>query len=195
MFAPTGLQPYSLTVHTPAGTFDGNESKEGLLRLPVPQRLDRIQAQQCRQAMQAWQQVLRKRKQQAAGANDSEEDQYDSDSNDDSGDDDNEDDQHKSRHDAEAAAHVHSSPAANHADHLTRPMKPASFGSILRQLFEGQQPLPWAPHPLSAFMNTEAYRRFSYCASSGEYSAFEVSGDAAVYLASFTANVQPGVRL
>ena len=200
MFAPTGLQPYSLTVHTPAGTFDGNESKEGLLRLPLPQRLDRIQAQQCRQALQAWQQVLRKRKQQAAGANDSEEDQYDSDSNDDSGgdssDDDNEDeDQHKSRHDAEAAAHVHSSPAANHADHLTRPMKPASFGSILRQLFEGQQPLPWAPHPLSAFMNTEAYRRFSYCASSGEYTAFEVSGDAAVYLASFTANVQPGVRL
>jgi hypothetical protein len=84
MFAPTGLQPYSLTVHTPAGTFDGNESKEALLRLPVPQRLDRIQAQQCRQALQAWQQVLRKRKQQAAGANDSEEDQYDSDSNDDS---------------------------------------------------------------------------------------------------------------
>jgi hypothetical protein len=52
MFAPTGLQPYSLTVHTPAGTFDGNESKEGLLRLPLPQRLDRIQAQQCIQELQ-----------------------------------------------------------------------------------------------------------------------------------------------
>ena len=77
----------------------------------------------------------------------------------------------------------------------SRPMRPDSFGRILRKLFEGQQPLPWAPHPLSAFMNTEAYRRFNYCAGSGEYTAFEVSGNAAVYLASFTANAPPGVRL
>ena len=85
--------------------------------------------------------------------------------------------------------------AANHADHLTHAMQPASFGSVLRKLFAGLKPLPWAPHPLSTFMNTEAYHRFSYCASSGEYTAFEVSGESAVYLASFTANTQPGVRL
>ena len=52
-----------------------------------------------------------------------------------------------------------------------------------------------APHPLSAFMNTEAYRHFNYCAGSGEYTAFEVSGNAAVYLTSFTANAPPGVLL
>ncbi len=147
MFAPTGLQSYSLTVHTPVGTFDGNASRESPIRLPLPQRLDRIQAQQCGRALQAWQQVLRKRKQQAAGANDSEDDQYDDDSSGDSGsestdDDYDGDDHHKSRHSTEITAdvrYVRSSPAVNHADDLTRPMIPASFGSILRQLFEGQQ--------------------------------------------------------
>jgi hypothetical protein len=46
-------------------------------------------------------------------------------------------------------------------------MKPASFDSILRHLFEGQQQLPWTPYPMSDVMKTETYRRFNYCVTSG----------------------------
>jgi hypothetical protein len=57
-------------------------------------------------ALQAWQQVFHNRKQQTAGANDREDDQYDGDSNGDSGsentdDDYDGDDQDKSRHSTE----------------------------------------------------------------------------------------------
>ena len=105
------------------------------------------------------------------------------------------DDQHQTRHNPVMTTGIQSSPVASNADHLTRPMRQDLFGRILRKIFEGQQPLPWALHPVSVFMNTEAYRRFNYCASSGKYTAFEVSGNAAVYLASFTTNTQPDVRL
>jgi hypothetical protein len=55
--------------------------------------------------------------------------------------------------------------------------------------------LPWAPHPLSTVMKIEPYRQFKYCKGSGEYTAFEVTGNTAVYLASFTATAAPGIRL
>jgi hypothetical protein len=55
--------------------------------------------------------------------------------------------------------------------------------------------LPWAPHPLSTVIKIEPYRRFKYCKGSGEYTAFEVTGNTAVYLASFTATAAPGIRL
>jgi hypothetical protein len=197
-FTPAGLQHLLLTVPTPTGTFDGNGSTEGLLR--VPSRKGICNDQRRRRALQAWRKVVQERKQEAAEASDSEHAHYDDDSDggsgSDSSDDDHDgDDQHHHRHNPVMAAGIQSFPAASKADHLTRPMRPDSFGRILRKLFEGQQPLPWAPHPLSAFMNTEAYRRFNYCTGSGEYKAFEVSGNAAVYLASFTANAPPGVRL
>ncbi len=137
------------------------------------------------------------------GVNDIEDAQYDGDSNGDLGsestdDDYDGDDQHKSKHSTKIEAnvrYVRSSPAVNHADDLMRPMKPASFGSILRKLFKGQQQLPWVSHPMSAFMKTDVYRRFRYCATSGEYTVFEVSGAEAVFLTSFTENAQTGVRL
>ncbi len=49
--------------------------------------------------------------------------------------------------------------------------------------------LPWATHPLSTVTKIEPYRQFKYCKGSGEYTAFEVTGNTVVYLASFTVTV------
>ena len=188
-YTQTGLQSFSLTVPIPAGTFDGNEAHESLLM--VPNRLDTNGRQRCRQALQAWRRLVRRRRRPAARKGKSGSDTGD-DTDSESGGDGNDGRRHTNNEGNYGSGGARYS---NIADQMTRPLPAATFGSVLRQLFARQLPLPWAPHPLSTFMRMEAYRRFSYSVDSGEYTAFEVPGHAAVYLASFTANAQPGVRM
>jgi hypothetical protein len=97
--------------------------------------------------------------------------------------------------DAGAESDGYDEDGSSDSDYLTRPLSPMTFGRTLRLLLERQQRLPWATHPLSTVMKIEPYRQFKYCKGSGEYTAFEVTGNTDVYLASFTVNGAPGIRL